>query len=497
MAGSIFRVFDNGEGTQIAVGASGLLITSTDGGATWVTRNSGTGFDLYGAAYGVVEGVEGFVVVGAAGTILTSADAISWIPRISFTSEALYDVAYNGVFLAVGASGAFGLSDDLGATWEAKASGTLEDLVSIVADLGAYLITGTNDTVITGEISSLQFDILVVETVRMTPTLASQADFNDLSIVENLTVVSEESWEHDALGAGTTITIGGTNQFIWLDESLILTDDSAQPTGSYNMEIIETVTMIDSLIDEHNKNTFGDLIWPMFEVEGVILAGGQISGDLLLPMFEVSGRLTRGLQGDLLFPMFEVAGIILPNPTLDGDLLFPMFIVEGLIAAADRNSVTTDYAVWVLNSESAHHSTYTKWQVNSLNKFNGEEIAAMPGGLFRLTGEDDAGEEIEGKIYWAPSDLTTSKQKALEAAFIRMRGSNGAVRFVTIHDETEIRVYRVSMRRTSDGNMVRRVPLPRGLQANLWQFGIESVGYGKLDLFEIEVTSVELDRKLR
>ena len=120
MAGSIFKVFDNGDGTQIAVGASGLLIVSTNGGISWSVRNSGTSQNLYDAGYGDLFGTKGYVVVGAGGTILVSSDAVTWLPVPSFTGQDLYGVAFSGVFLAVGAFGAFGLSDSLGATWEAK-----------------------------------------------------------------------------------------------------------------------------------------------------------------------------------------------------------------------------------------------------------------------------------------------------------------------------------------------------------------------------------------
>ena len=498
MAGSIFKVFDNGEGTIVAVGQSGLLITSVDGGVTWVTRNSGTSQDLYGVAYGSAYGTEKFCVVGEGGLIITSTDLATWAAQTSFTVQNLYSIAYGGVFLAVGASGAFGISNDLGTTWEAKASGTIENLIDITADLGAYLIVGENDTVIVGDISTLEFDILIEEGIQFTGTLANIGSFQH-AITENLVIVSEENWEHDALGAGTTITIGGTNQFVFITETLILVDPASAPTGTYHHSITESMSLINVFVEEHHKNVFGDLAWPMFEINGTILAGNNLGGNIIWPLFELVGVITSPAQGVIVWPMFDIDGIILPEGLVSGNIDWPMFILNGEIVDSGRFNETTDYEVWVLNVESSHHSTYTNWQINSYGLFNGEEIVATPDGLFRLTETDDgdAGDPIQGKIYWVPSDLTSSNQKALESAFIRMRGENDAIRFVTIHDETEQRTYVVSMNKTSDGNTVKRIPLPRGLQGNLWQFGIENVGYGKLDLFEIEILSVKLNRKIR
>lgn len=497
MAGSIFRIFDNGEGVQVAVGQDGLLITSLDGGATWVTRNSGVSVNLYGASFGVTVGdLEGFVVVGAGGTILTSADAVTWVQRASFTTADLYDVAFSGVFLAVGAGGAFGLSDDLGLTWEAKDSGTQEDLVSITADLGSYLIVGDNDTVIAGGISALNFEVLVVDGINVTEPQVESNAVMDSAVVENFEFQTEEQWVHDALGAGTTITIGGSNQFVWVDESLYASAEISS-VGTFNITVEEEITIIDSMVDVAERNVWGDLLFPMFEVSGSILSGTVLSGDALFPMFKVSGRIEPGSAGDVFFPMFEVEGVISPEGIASGDILFPMFVVEGTIINASINDETEDYEVWVLNEESGHHSTYLNWQVNSMGIFNGQEIGALPDGIYSLSGEDDAGEDIEAQIMWPPSDLASVKQKSIDAVYVRMRGDVGAIRFIAIVDETKVRFFPRSMRRTPDGNYVKRIPFPKGLQGNLWQFGIENVGSGKLDLAEIEAIVLELNRRIK
>lgn len=497
MAGSIFRIFDNGEGVQIAVGADGLLITSLDGGITWANRNSGTQNNLYGAAFGVTVGpTEGFVVVGANGTILTSPDAVSWLPRISFTPVDLYDVTFSSVMMAVGANGAFGISDDLGLSWEAKPSNTQEDLVSITADLGSYLIVGTNDTVIVGTISTLNQEILIQETIAVTHDLESQGNLQRV-VEETVEVSLEDSWIHDALGAGTTITIGGTNQFVYLEDELYAISELETPAGNYNLEILEDITVIESKVDTYGRNMFGSIEWPMFETNGKVLNGSNLSGDVLFPMFRVSGSIKKGMDGSIIWPMFSTNGIVTPEVVMSGDVLIPMFYTTGTVVAASKFDATDDYEVWLLNVESGHHSTYENWQVDSMGTFNGQEIGAMPDGIYLLEGENDAGVDIDAQVMWPPSDLTSVKQKSLDAVYVRMRGQVDAIQLIAIVDETKKRYFERSMSRSSDGNVVKRIPFPRGLQGNLWQIGLENVCGDKLDLAEIEVITRELQRRIK
>lgn len=493
MASSIYEVFDNGSGTIVAVGANGLLWSSADGGGTWTIRNSGVSNALYGVAYSETFGYPAWVVVGENGLILTSSNLVTWQPRVSFTSQDLYGVAYNGVFLAVGGAGAFGLSDDIGVTWEAKDAGTLEDLLDITADLGAYLIVGTNDTIIIGDITSLEFDILVTEGVQLLANLADNANLKS-TVTENLVVVTEESWLHDSLGGGTVLTQGGTNQFIFLNEEMILFDPAADQTGIFNHTITESITFLESG-SQFSFSMSGDIPFPMFETSGVAKLGKLTSGDLTLPMFKTAGVIKLATGGEFIFPMFSTSGSAKAPSAPVGAIVFPMFYTSGRIE--DISPLSDDYSVWVLNAESKHHSTYINWPVNSLATFNGENLVATADGIYRIAGDLDGEDSLEGKIYWAQSDLKEAQQKSIDCVFVRMRGANDDVKVVCVVDEVQVRNFPTPMTATPEGNYVRRIKFPRGLQGQRWQFGIESVGEGKLDLSEIEVITVPFKRRIK
>lgn len=88
----------------VAVGESGLILTSTDG-ATWTKQWSGTGStdvasNLCGIGY---NGTNLYVAVGASGTILTSPDAVTWTAKTSGTTATLFGIAFGGaVYVATG-----------------------------------------------------------------------------------------------------------------------------------------------------------------------------------------------------------------------------------------------------------------------------------------------------------------------------------------------------------------------------------------------------------
>jgi hypothetical protein len=134
--------FENG--TFIATGDNGSMITSTDG-TKWVNRSSGTDKVLAGATYGSGK----YVVVGHYGTILTSVDLASWTSRTSGTTSHLSDVIFeNGKFVAVGADGMILTSPD-GLTWSRQTSPSMARLSGIAYGESTFLVVGSDGTILT------------------------------------------------------------------------------------------------------------------------------------------------------------------------------------------------------------------------------------------------------------------------------------------------------------------------------------------------------------
>jgi hypothetical protein len=121
-----------GAGTFVAVGNSGMIVSSANEGITWTARSSGVVAHLYGVSYLTNSFTNIFLATGATGTLLTSPDGITWTAQTSGVTSTLYSSAYGaGTYLVVGASGVIRSSLD-GTTWSTVTSPTSRDLNGII-----------------------------------------------------------------------------------------------------------------------------------------------------------------------------------------------------------------------------------------------------------------------------------------------------------------------------------------------------------------------------
>jgi photosystem II stability/assembly factor-like uncharacterized protein len=142
--------YDANNFLYIAVGAAGTLLTSTDT-ITWTAKNPATSADLKGVAYGgytISNGIGSitpytFAVVGTAGTLITSTDGgLTWVVQPAISGINLNAITYGHQFIAAGASGTIYTSTD-GMTWTLQTSGTTNDLFAIAHGRFDYLATGS------------------------------------------------------------------------------------------------------------------------------------------------------------------------------------------------------------------------------------------------------------------------------------------------------------------------------------------------------------------
>lgn len=129
----------------------GTILTFTNDGGAPVLQDSGTAQELNSATFGG-SGNGLFVVVGAAGTIVTSPDAVNWTTQSSPTSLDLYGVTYaNNQFIAVGGNDVAGAGVILsgtpdGITWtlESVSDGLTLPFTGVTYANGQFVAVGTN-----------------------------------------------------------------------------------------------------------------------------------------------------------------------------------------------------------------------------------------------------------------------------------------------------------------------------------------------------------------
>lgn len=148
-----------GNARYVAVGAGGAIVTSTDG-TTWQTVASNTSSDLRAVALGTFLTTTGtgttatstttsiFVALGAAGTLVTSSDGVTWTVRSPISANRTNAVTFGGQFVAVGNAGTIYTSVD-GIVWVARVSGTTNDLTAIIRTSSGYTAVGAAGTNLT------------------------------------------------------------------------------------------------------------------------------------------------------------------------------------------------------------------------------------------------------------------------------------------------------------------------------------------------------------
>lgn len=150
-----------GIGRYVAVGAGGTIVTSTDG-TTWTAVATTATNDLRAVTLGTFLVTTGtgttattttsniFVATGVAGTLLTSADGLTWTLRSPISPTTMNAVAFSGQFVAVGNAGSIYTSAD-GITWQARTSGTTNDLTALGRTLSGYTAVGAAGTNLTSQ----------------------------------------------------------------------------------------------------------------------------------------------------------------------------------------------------------------------------------------------------------------------------------------------------------------------------------------------------------
>ncbi len=143
----------SGDGQRaVAVGDSGTILASSDGGQRWTKAASSTSAPLTGIA--LSGNGQRAVAVGHAGTILTSSDGGQrWTRAISGTSATLTGIALSGDgqrAMAVGDDGTILTSSDGGQRWTRATSGTSAGLggIALSGDGQRAVVVGQGGTIL-------------------------------------------------------------------------------------------------------------------------------------------------------------------------------------------------------------------------------------------------------------------------------------------------------------------------------------------------------------
>ncbi|MBJ6724753.1 chitobiase/beta-hexosaminidase C-terminal domain-containing protein [Geomesophilobacter sediminis] len=205
----------------VAVGATGTIVTSSDG-STWLTHKpTGNTNDLSAVIYGK----KLFVAVGASGTILTSPDGIIWTDvsaKITWKTTArpdLTSVAFgNNTFYAVGEAGTI-LSSADGATWKEVTDTTVtsQNLSGVVYSNYTFVAVGANGTIVT-LLNNGSWQVVASGTTNALNGIVSNRSVFVAVGVAGTALVSQDGVTWTKANTGTTATLSavgfGSTSFV-------------------------------------------------------------------------------------------------------------------------------------------------------------------------------------------------------------------------------------------------------------------------------------------
>jgi len=136
--------------TGTAVGTSGTILRTTDGGTTWTSQISGTTVQFYGVSF--IDANNGTVVGYGTSSILdilrTTDGGINWTSQMSGTKNSFRSVSFTdaNTGIAVGVKGIILRTTNSGTTWISQTSGTASDLhgVSFVDSNNGWVVGGVS-----------------------------------------------------------------------------------------------------------------------------------------------------------------------------------------------------------------------------------------------------------------------------------------------------------------------------------------------------------------
>ena len=157
------------------------------------------------------------------------------------------------------------------------------------------------------------------------------------------------------------------------------------------------------------------------------------------------------------------------------------------------------YVGWVFHAGPNAYTSYTNVPFNSVATMpDGRTYAALPDGIYRLEGDDDAGEPIEARIRSGLEAFGTQRMKRLPMMYVGYRTSGDMVlKVVSTSMEGAAREdwYRLE-RRPADAVRESRVKIGRGLKSAYFGFELVNVDGADFELDSIEFFPVVLERRV-
>lgn len=171
---------------------------------------------------------------------------------------------------------------------------------------------------------------------------------------------------------------------------------------------------------------------------------------------------------------------------LETSALFNMLLEDSLILSGTLTIDGVDYIAWVLNPMLGRFTQYTNYPFNSFMPVGNNLFAFSEDGLYKLTGSDDNGTDINARFRSGLMDFGSSQAK--NARFVALGASSSGeilLKVTTTRNSNRITdVYRLVPRNSGQMDRITK-ELSNARQAQYWEFEIENVDGASIEMEEI------------
>lgn len=149
-------------------------------------------------------------------------------------------------------------------------------------------------------------------------------------------------------------------------------------------------------------------------------------------------------------------------------------------------------AVWVVNLDTAASAQYDDYGFNSFFRRGNDYFGVANDGIYKLSGDTDAGAPINALAAFARSSLGMQTPKHVPAVYIGT-ASDGAL-VLRVDADNIVRYYKA--RTTSADLHQHRVDIGRGVRGVYWEFELLNQNGGDFELADVTLLPVGLDRRV-
>ena len=175
------------------------------------------------------------------------------------------------------------------------------------------------------------------------------------------------------------------------------------------------------------------------------------------------------------------------SDALDWTALWDAVLEDAIVFSGAITIDGTDYVAWVLNPSNKAFSSYSNFPFNSFVQIENQAFGIADDGIYLLEGEDDDGEDIEGRLRMGLMDFGSSMWKNVRHAYLGIvsGGENLILRTVAIKEGNRVQDEYVLKPKESRSAFETRAQFSNAVQARYWSLEVESTG-------PVEIESIEL-----